>query len=87
MGKSKKHQSSKTQTKTETIITHCVKSCKPKPRSYCGCNCKCEQLFYEPLPALPMRPLTQQPILLDWLTPGSVQTCCSICSTVKPNYN
>lgn len=78
---------------------HCKKEC-PKTtseliptnnKSY-HCNnrnnsqCKCEQLFYTPLPNLAVRPPTQSITTSEWFAPGSVQSCCSICSSVKPLY-
>jgi hypothetical protein len=50
-------------------------------------NCGCEPKFYYPLPNLPSQPvggLRVEPGA--WFAPGSVQACCSICSTVKPVY-
>lgn len=55
---------------------------KPHHKHHCGC----EQLFYAPLPNLPSRPLTQTVTPGEWFAPGSVQSCCSICSSVKPVY-
>lgn len=53
----------------------------------CGCDCKCEQKFYFPLPNLPSQPVGGLKVSSDaWFAPGSVQACCSICSTVKPVY-
>lgn len=53
----------------------------------CGCDCKCEQKFYFPLPNLPSQPVSGMRVGTSaWLAPGSVQACCSICSTVKPVY-
>lgn len=49
-------------------------------------HCCCEQLFYAPLPNLPSRPPTQTVTPSEWFAPGSVQSCCSICSSVKPVY-
>ena len=68
---------------------------KQKPQSTynepknCGCNCscKCEQKFYFPLPNIPSQPVDGTRVKVDaWFAPGSVQACCSICSTVKPVY-
>ncbi len=94
MGKSKKHQKKSTNTYTETHshTYNCgcdkpkpivKKECgcnKPKPivKKECGCKCNCEQLFYEPLPALPVRPPTQFVGTLDWIAPGNVQSCCAL---------
>ena len=55
---------------------------KPYPKPHCGC----EQLLYSPLPNLPSRPPTQTVTPGEWFSPGSVQSCCSICSSVKPVY-
>ena len=55
----------------------------PHPKPQCGC----EQLFYSPLPNLATRPLTQTVTPIEWFAPGSVQSCCSICSSVKPVYS
>ena len=55
----------------------------------CGCSyaCKCEQKFYFPLPNLPSQPVGGETVKpLAWFAPGSVQSCCSICSTVQPVY-
>lgn len=52
----------------------------------CGCACKCEQKYYFPLPNLPSQPVSERVGPLNWLAPGSVQSCCSICSTVRPVY-
>jgi len=54
----------------------------PHPHNVCGC----EQLFYSPLPNLAVRPPTERIGSVEWFAPGSVQACCSICSTVKPVY-
>ena len=48
--------------------------------------CVCEQQFYTPLPNLATRPLTESIRPIEWFAPGSVQTCCSICPTIKPIY-
>ena len=51
-------------------------------------QCECKQLFYAPLPNLPSKPQTQTQTLtpVEWFAPGSVQSYCSICSSVKPVY-
>ena len=66
----------------------CKKYSSPKPDSnvHKHNNCGCEQTFYSPLPNLPVRPPTERVTPLDWFAPGTVQACCSICSTVKPVY-
>ena len=51
-----------------------------------GCACKCEMKYYFPLPTLPTQPVSERLGPLSWLAPGSVQSCCSICSTVRPVY-
>jgi len=65
-----------------------VKSCtckkNPKPTKP---SCDCEQLFYAPLPNLPIRPPTERITPLEWFAPGTVKTCCSITSTIRPIYN
>ena len=58
----------------------------PKPQLHLQLQCGCEQLFYSPLPNLASRPLTQTVTTGEWFAPGSVQSCCSICSSVKPVY-
>lgn len=55
----------------------------------CGCSCdsKCEQKFYYPLPNLPTQPVGGMKVKPDaWFAPGSVESCCAICSTVQPVY-
>ncbi len=60
---------------------------KHKEHKKCGCDCKCEQKFYFPLPNLPTQPVGGSRVGPGaWLAPGSVQACCSICSTVQPVY-
>lgn len=53
-------------------------------------NCNCEQKYYFPLPNLPSQPVMSVGSMSvktgDWFAPGSVQACCSICSTVQPVY-
>ena len=50
-------------------------------------SCGCEQKFYFPLPNLPSQPVGGLKVSSGvWFAPGSVQSCCSICSTVKPVY-
>jgi hypothetical protein len=46
----------------------------------------CEQQYYAPLPNLAFKPSTEFIRPIEWFAPGSVQTSCSICSTVKPIY-
>ena len=51
------------------------------------CGCECEQKFYFPLPNIPSQPVGGERVKVDsWFAPGSVQSCCSICSSVKPVY-
>jgi hypothetical protein len=58
-----------------------------KQQKSCGCESKCEQKFYFPLPNLPSQPVGSSNVGPSaWLAPGSVQSCCSICSTIKPVY-
>lgn len=53
----------------------------------CSCHCKCEQKYYFPLPNIPSQPVGGMRVGTDaWFAPGSVQSCCSICSTVQPVY-
>ena len=53
----------------------------------CGCDCNCEPKFYYPLPNLATQPVGGLRVGTDaWFAPGSVQACCSICSTVQPVY-
>ena len=50
-------------------------------------NCNCEINIYFPLPNLPSQPVGGSKVSLgNWLAPGSVESCCSICSTVRPVY-
>lgn len=88
--KSKKHQK---KSQTESIVPDfsssvtCVEKKhrhrpKPIPKPQCGC----EQLFYSPLPNLAVRPPTERVAPVEWFAPGSVQVCCSLCSSVKPTY-
>jgi hypothetical protein len=58
----------------------------PRCNKGCGCACKCEMKYYFPLPTLPTQPVSERVGPLNWLAPGSVQSCCSICSTVRPVY-
>lgn len=82
----KKELKSKYVSKSELISTnsksHPHHHSHPHPHSYCVC----EQLFYSPLPNLPSRPPTQTVTPGEWFAPDSVQSCCSICSSVKPVY-
>jgi len=58
-----------------------------KNHKHCGCDCGCEPKFYFPLPNLPTQPVGGLKVEPGaWFAPGSVQACCSICSTVKPVY-
>lgn len=75
--------------------------CHHKKSSKCGCEkmqfnkkqkklnspCECKQKFYYPLPNLPTQPVSGMKIGTEsWFAPGSVESCCSICSSVKPVY-
>jgi len=55
--------------------------------SHSHSKCNCEQIYYDPLPNLPSKPHTQTVTPIEWFSPGSVQVCCSICSSVKPIYS
>jgi len=58
-----------------------------KEHKKCGCACKCEQKFYFPLPNLSSQPVNGETLKpLAWFAPGSVESCCAICSTVQPVY-
>lgn len=59
-----------------------IKEQKKSPHS-----CECEQKFYFPLPNLSSQPVNGMRVGTDaWFAPGSVQSCCAICSTVQPVY-
>lgn len=63
------------------------KSVKEHKKCSCSCACKCEQKFYFPLPNIPSQPVGGMRVGTDaWFAPGSVQSCCAICSTVQPVY-
>lgn len=53
---------------------------------YNDCGCSCEIKYYFPLPNLPTQPVSERVSTSAWLAPGSVQSCCAICSSVKPVY-
>jgi hypothetical protein len=72
--------SSKCSTKSSTV--KCCKKPEPKPCHKCDCDLK----YYFPLPNLPTQPVSERVTPVSWLAPGSVQACCSICSTVQPVY-
>lgn len=78
--KYKKH--SKKHSKKDSKSTSHKSHHKKHQKKHCGC----EQLFYAPLPNLAIRPPTQTVTTGEWFAPGSVQSCCSICSSVKPVY-
>ena len=59
---------------------------KPKHHHESKIQCECKQLFYAPLPNLSSKPPTQTVTPGEWFAPGSVQSCCSICSSIKPVY-
>lgn len=79
--KNKKHCKKDSDSESKSI-SHNSHHKHPHHKHHCGC----EQLFYAPLPNLPSRPPTQYITPGDWFAPGSVQSCCSICSSVKPVY-
>lgn len=59
----------------------------PEKKCGCSCDCKCEQKYYFPLPSIPSQPVGGMKVGTDaWFAPGSVQSCCAICSTVQPVY-
>ena len=64
----------------------CEKKQEPKNQTYKKCGCQCELNYYFPLPNLPTQPVSEKVGVLNWFGNGSVQTCCSICSTVNPVY-
>jgi hypothetical protein len=73
---------------------NCHKKQEQQKQNNCNCHkkqehkeCKCELNYYFPLPILPTQPIGERISTSSWLAPGSVQSCCSICSTVKPVYN
>jgi len=58
-----------------------------KHKEHKDCHCNCEPKYYFPLPNIPSQPVGGSRVRPEaWLAPGSVQSCCSICSTVKPVY-
>lgn len=64
-----------------------IKQVREPKKCGCSCACKCEQKFYFPLPNLPSQPVGGMKVGTDaWFAPGSVQSCCAICSTVQPVY-
>lgn len=80
-GCEKKHKQHKKETKQVKEHKREEKKCG------CSCACKCEQKFYFPLPNIPSQPVNGMRVgTNDWFAPGSVQSCCSICSTVQPVY-
>ena len=83
-------KSKKNSTNSNSIIPNydikTGKCYKKKIVNYKANSCDCELNYYFPLPNLPTQPLTERVTPLSWFTPGSVQSCCSICSTVKPVY-
>jgi len=84
-GCEKKQSKQSKQLKKETRQTKEPKREEKK----CGnsCACKCEQKFYFPLPNLQSQPVGGMRVGTEaWFAPGSVQSCCSICSTVQPVY-
>ena len=58
-----------------------------KEHKKCGSVCECNPKFYFPLPNLPSQPVGGMKVGTDaWFAPGSVQSCCAICSSVQPVY-
>jgi hypothetical protein len=50
-------------------------------------RCECEPKYYFPLPNIPSQPVGGSKVRVDaWFAPGSVESCCSICSSVNPVY-
>ena len=85
--KHKKSYSTKLTTSSETIKSSYDKKSEHHHTHGHNCACKCEQKYYFPLPATPSQPVGGMSIKTDaWFAPGSVQACCSICSTVQPVY-
>lgn len=84
--KHKKHSKKDCGCESKSSTHKSVKIHHPHPHPHPKHHCGCEQLFYAPLPNLPSRPLTQTVTPGEWFAPGSVQSCCSICSSVKPTY-
>lgn len=82
----KKDSSSDYKSTSYMSTSYISTSYKPHPKPHPKPHCGCEQLFYAPLPNLPSRPPTQTVTPGEWFAPGSVQSCCSICSSVKPVY-
>lgn len=60
-------------------------SCKCKCKCNSNCKCNCELKYYFPLPNLPTQPVAQLNTN-SWFAPGSVESCCAVCSSVKPAY-
>ena len=76
-----KHKQEK-QVKQAKQLEQLKKNTVPK-----NCDCNCEQKFYFPLPNIPSQPVNGERVGVNaWFAPGSVQSCCSICSSVKPVY-
>ena len=77
----------KNQSKSKSSLSSCIVQTKPYVKPCSKSYCDCTQLFYAPLPNLPSKPPTQTIGRIEWFAPGSVQSCCSICSSVKPRYD
>lgn len=72
---------------TNSVIDSIVpKHNKPNPKSHPKPhnNCNCTQLFYTPLPILPYQTCSTTIKMDEWFSPGTVQTCCSICPSINP---
>ena len=63
-----------------------IKKNSVKSRHNSQYHCNCEQLFYIPLPTIPVKNSSQTITPSEWFAPGSVQSCCNICSSIKPIY-
>lgn len=91
----KKHSSSTSIVPDYSSKYYSKSSCKSSSKSSSTCHkyepknchkCDCEVKYYFPLPNLPSQPVRERVTPVSWLAPGSVQACCSICSTVQPVY-
>lgn len=88
----KYHKELKKKCVSSTLSTH-VEYPNPSPcqkykkyNEYKNSGCNCEQNLYFPLPALPSQPIKEKLSVGAWFAPGTVESCCSICSTIKPVY-
>jgi hypothetical protein len=67
---------------------HDKKNCKYNYKKFYDnkkCNCNNEQNIYFPLPNLPYQSINSIE-LNSWFMPGSIQTCCSNISSIRPIY-